>query len=521
MFRYKYLFFAFILLQLVPVLAQNRARKELDSLEVAFASIDSDTTEIVKTGKAILKISTSYRQKFEVLEKMAETYFRFNNINKSISYSFQAKDVAEQSADPEMIAQAYGSIANQYSYLNLTEKARPYLNKAVAKIETLPPGDKKFRLKALSYLELGNLDMNDKNFASANKNYRQSLAQFKRVKYIDDTNKYHYRRSLYNIGNSYYYLKQTDSAEIYLNEALSYSDSKNPTLKYYIYSTLAEVYTLRGNYKQAIDTLQTILKDPDFDINPLKVEIYLNLSRNYKNAGDKTNYTLYNEKHLALRDSVEGHERKAISTAFNVEQKDFSNSISESRKHNQWLMFGILAVILLSLATFIYLNRKKRKQREMYLSVIQNLKSEVEISRQTDISEPEIKPNYSIPQAVEKEILNGLQKFEEGERFRNTKLNISMLAVELGTNPAYLSAVIKAHKDQNFNSYVNELRIRYICRKIHTHREYVNYKISYLAEDCGFTSHSTFSTIFKKVTGISPSVFLSEEEKSHNEKTGA
>ena len=119
-----------------------------------------------------------------------------------------------------------------------------------------------------------------------------------------------------------------------------------------------------------------------------------------------------------------------------------------------------------------------------------------------------------MPTSVEKDILEGLQKFEETEGFRNPKLTVSMLAVQLTTNPAYLSAVIKNHKDKNFNTYINELRIRYICNKIHTHREYEKYKISYLAEDCGFTSHSAFSTVFKKVNGISPSVFLREEEKN-------
>jgi len=37
------------------------------------------------------------------------------------------------------------------------------------------------------------------------------------------------------------------------------------------------------------------------------------------------------------------------------------------------------------------------------------------------------------------------------------------------------------------------------------HREY---KISYLAELCGFSSREVFTTIFKKETGISPSYFI-------------
>lgn len=444
-----------------------------------------------------------------------------NNINRSITYSFQAKEIAEKSGDPELMAQAYGSIANQYSYLNLTEKARLYLNEAIIQIEKLPVGDKKSRLKGLSYLELGNLDFNDKDFSNANKNYRWSLSEFVQVKQIEKGTRYHFRRSLYNIGNSYYYLKQPDSAEVYLNKALAVNDTGNPDLKYYIYSTLAEVYTFRGNYKKAIGTLQTILKDPNFEISSLKAEVYLNLSKNYKEAGDKANYTLYNEKYLALRDTIDTHERKAINTAFDVEQKDYSVSILESRQKNRWLIVGIITILAVSFCTIVYLSLKKRKEHAIYLSVIEKLKNQVAISEIHHSSEldaaaeTDSKSNISIPDAVKEEILNGLKKFESDEGFRNPKLTLSVLAVALKTNPAYLSAVIKTFKDKNFNNYINELRIGYICRKIHTHRDYANYKISYLAEDCGFVSHSTFSTIFKKVTGISPSVFLSEEEKRH------
>lgn len=512
----KHFFLAFLML---PIVAQSQTQKRLDQLEAElFAFEMTDTTHIVGIGMRIVNHSTSDYQKFKVLQKIAETYFRANNVNKSIDYSFKAKEIAEKIGDPEKMAQAYGSIANQYSYLNLTDKARPYLNQAIRQIDKLPMDDKKHRLKALSFLELGNLDFNNKNYAGANQNYKQSLAEFERIKDLKNRNTYNFRRSLYNIGNSYYYLNAPDSVENYLQQALAIQDTESPNLKYFIYSTLAEVYTLRGQNRRAIDTLKSVLKDRDFDIHSLKMEIYLNLSRNYEKIGDKANYKLYNEKHLAMRDTVEGHALKAIGTAFKVEQQDFSESILESKQYNRWLVLGILIVVAASVSVIVYLNRKKKSEHAKYLSVIERLQSQMELTVEKEPEdEPETKANYSVPAAVEEEILVGLKNFEDEEKFRNPKLNVSMLALELQTNPAYLSAVIKAHKDKNFNNYINELRIRYICRKIHDHREYAQYKISYLAEDCGFISHSAFSTIFKKVTGISPSVFLTEEEKRHNE----
>jgi AraC-like DNA-binding protein len=45
----------------------------------------------------------------------------------------------------------------------------------------------------------------------------------------------------------------------------------------------------------------------------------------------------------------------------------------------------------------------------------------------------------------------------------------------------------------------------------------MNYKISYLAETCGFSSHSTFATIFKSITGITPITFIELLKKEKEE----
>jgi AraC-like DNA-binding protein len=37
---------------------------------------------------------------------------------------------------------------------------------------------------------------------------------------------------------------------------------------------------------------------------------------------------------------------------------------------------------------------------------------------------------------------------------------------------------------------------------------YLNYKISYLADESGFSSHSSFATVFKSITGIAPTTFI-------------
>ncbi|MBD3582261.1 helix-turn-helix domain-containing protein [Flavobacterium selenitireducens] len=521
----NYLVITAVFVQSADSFAQTASARKLDSLQSVLLSIDrKEVAKIVKLGQYIANHSESHKQQFEVYSRISEAYFGQNNIDKAIFYLFKAKAAAEDSNQAGLMAQAYGSIANQYSYLNLTEKARHYLNLAKSQMERLPESSYKHRLKALSFLELGNLDFNERAFKKANENYRKSLAELDQIGDKSQLNPYHYRRSLYNIGNSYYYLEIADSAETYLNRALSVRDPNNQSLDYYIKATLGEVYAKKKDYPRAIDTLQAIVRDPAFHNNSLKTEIYLNLSLNYKNLGDDANYSIYNEKYLGLKSAVDSQDLKAINTVFDVEQHDLRSKIQDSDKQFKWLLLLLLGIVVASAASFFYLNRKKRREKQIYQSLIARLQNEVaSFSRKPDVDQDapisdEEEPRYAISAAVEQAILEGLEKFESEQEFRNPDITLPNLATQLKTNPAYVSAVIKANKNNNFNGYINELRIRYICAKLYGHPEYLNYKISYLAEDSGFVSHSAFSTIFKKVTGISPSSFIRQAGKAHSPK---
>lgn len=66
------------------------------------------------------------------------------------------------------------------------------------------------------------------------------------------------------------------------------------------------------------------------------------------------------------------------------------------------------------------------------------------------------------------------------------------------TNPKYLSQIIRESKNQNFNGYINQLRINYISNKLYNIPLYREYKISYLAEECGYALHKFSSMHLEK-----------------------
>lgn len=494
--------------------------EKLDSLEKVFSGLDQNKPDkVIELGNEILKKTKSEEQKSRVLGLMAVAYFKKNDLNKSTELFFEAKNAAEKTGNHELIAKIYGSIAHQYIHLKLSDKAKFYLNKAIEQINELPEGNNKNLLKGLSYLELGNVEFDNKKYSAANQSYKQSLVEFQSMIEPGKQVVYHYRRSLYNIGNSYLYLDQPDSAELYLNKALKIRDEKNKDLNYFVYNSLSELYSEKGFYQRSIDTLQVVLNDKEFKNANLKSEIYLNLSQNYQELGNNERYVFYNEKYIQLKDSLQFSGLGAINSAIDAEQKDYTLALSEADQNNRSLtiagvvFFGILFLII------IYLVYKRRREKVIFQNVIEGLKEKNEpalIITEEQRSEKDEIPNPLT--SVEEELLLKLDKFEKSQKFINPKLTISTLAVQLKTNTTYLSEVINNHKGKNFNSYINELRIKYICEKIYSHPEYLNYKISYLAEESGFASHSAFATVFKSVTGISPSVFLREATKHESYK---
>lgn len=512
------LFFFIALLQVNLLLAQSKQQQKLDSLEDVITRMNKNNTEkILEIGEYIVANTSSELQKSNVYGLIASSYAAQNEKYKSIDYLFKAKEIAEKIDDPVLMIKCYGTIASLYASLKLDDKAKPYLTKARKQIDRLPEGDQKHILNAFWHNESGNLYLNALDYANANKSYKNAASEFEIIHNQENNikNSSHYRTFLYNIGNSYLHLEKPDSSKIFLVNALAVKDTSNPNIKYDIKKTLAEVYSYKEQYQTAIDTLMNILKDSNFDIIELKTDIYLNLAKNYKALDNDTQYAFYNEKYLSLTPTVKNSDLKTINTVFDAEQKGLLSSISQSKMNNKWLLGAIYCTVGISLLALVLLFYRRKKDQALYKTVIAKLEARIE-TKQTHITDTKTGDQstpHSIPVSVEEEILEKLSKFENSHRFTNQKLSISTLAVQLKTNTTYLSEIINRHKGKNFNTYINELRINYICELILQNPEYLNYKISYLAEACGFKSHSVFATVFKNITGISPSTFLRQAKK--------
>lgn len=86
-------------------------------------------------------------------------------------------------------------------------------------------------------------------------------------------------------------------------------------------------------------------------------------------------------------------------------------------------------------------------------------------------------------------------------------LTIERLAHAVGSNEKYVSQAINESMNKNFNTLLNEYRIREICKRLTDFQHYGNMTNETIAEGVGFKSRSHFIRTFKMVTGLTPSQY--------------
>ncbi len=103
--------------------------------------------------------------------------------------------------------------------------------------------------------------------------------------------------------------------------------------------------------------------------------------------------------------------------------------------------------------------------------------------------------------------LNNLIKLMEQERpYIDSNLTLTQLANKLSISPHNLSEVINTQLNQNFFDFINRYRVEEV-KKFLVDPQKKHLKILSIAYDAGFNSKSSFNTIFKKYTDMTPSEF--------------
>ncbi|WP_284461362.1 AraC family transcriptional regulator [Chryseobacterium sp.] len=77
-------------------------------------------------------------------------------------------------------------------------------------------------------------------------------------------------------------------------------------------------------------------------------------------------------------------------------------------------------------------------------------------------------------------------------------------------------AAISCPGNENIDQLIHHetSRINYIIKKLYEHPVYREYKITYLAEECGYVTPRVFVNAFKQQMGFTPSYFVEQLKAS-------
>jgi YesN/AraC family two-component response regulator len=231
----------------------------------------------------------------------------------------------------------------------------------------------------------------------------------------------------------------------------------------------------------------------------------------------------YFRRYQRLSDSLFSEQNsKSIAdmqTRYESEKKDHLIRLQEVTLKNKNLVlhgsFVVGGLVFTSLIIIVILFRKKNKAYKQL--VYQNLgisgikpqrifEEDLIIENDIAILEDEKNISSKIDEDQKKQILECLAKLLEAKIYTEPSLTLSSLAEKCDTNRTYLSIVINEKFKENFNTFINRLRIEEAKRILSLAEN--NIPLKELYQKLGFNSYSTFNVAFKKYIGVTPAYYL-------------
>ena len=344
-------------------------------------------------------------------------------------------------------------------------------------------------------------------------------------------------------------IKPMDS--IWLNEQMSASSLSN----------IARTFLRMGEYDSAILYLKKGIKTCGSQ-PAVAMSLYDMLSRCYKEKGDTNHSLFYRIKHINIRDSIFNTNNlikiKDLQSLYEIGKiEDKVQELIREKKQRNLLLGTACTVIIVILGSTLLLVKKNRILREanrhLYRKNIEAIENEESLKklrsesehliqqqaeeialyktqigkgkndgiigqtlpnpiRQTtdphDTEEGKNRNHAEMPQSKlsherKQEILNRIFKIMENpEWFCSPEFTLNKLAELVQTNSTYVSVAINEGLGKNFNSLLNEYRIKEACKRLLNDKDYGTFTYEAIGQSVGFKSRSNFSHTFKKYTGL-------------------
>lgn len=280
-------------------------------------------------------------------------------------------------------------------------------------------------------------------------------------------------------------------------------------------------------YKSALEKLQIGKEISEKNITSLfRREVYLLLSACYDRLGEPKEALEYYKKYTAesFRLYNEDKERteKELMVRYETEKRNKElaqkNMLLQKEQNRVMALVGITFVVLIVVLLF-YINyrRKNRLYKQIVRESVDWLAKERQFSKRIAEQEKQLQELIGKAGAVDggrysgsllnkdsqQELFGRLERLMQNDQvYKNSLFTREKMAELLGTNRTYLSQTINEQTGLTFTHYMNKYRIEEARRILADPQD--DTPIKAIAADLGFSSVTTFYTLFKAVVQMSP-----------------
>lgn len=486
------------------------------------------------------------------LKVKGDACYEAGRYSDALEFYTKALESAKNEKNDQMYYVCLGNIGNIYASMNDIKRALHYYTTGYEAAKETNDIDRQWGFSTnivAAYCMLQEVD-NAKAFFDVQMKIPYENTEIKRYYFLNN--------------QAYIAMAENNSrmAEYYFKKVMAFAQERHMNTMYYVgpLVELGKIYMQRKNSREAIECFEiardSVLRMENKD---RLVSIFQAMSEAYRKSGNADSAEAYRRRYLAMSDSIFNISQFNLANGklFEYENKENKARIDSLTSQNYIQLFVILVFVVFALAVtllYVALRRKARNLQEAQKMLVskneelmasdshsrQLLKRYVEAMDKQKIQTGTENPDKGMMQDAD----SGTESIEEHEDQRtglglseelrnrllnsittiledvsvisNSDFNLSMLAEKAGSNTKYVSSIINDVYGKNFKTVLNEYRIREACRRLTDKDHYGNMTIQAIYEELGYNSAASFIQAFKKVNGMTPSVY--QKLKSGNEQ---
>ncbi len=287
------------------------------AIEIGLELYNSDETSFEIKVNSLLLISTAYSSK--------------RNNFLSLEYANKSLELLPKIENKIFKVNVLNKIGDQYHQLQIYDKSISYLDEALQNIQEIKEKDSIANLLGYNYAVRGFVYREQMSCDIALTYFNKSIHYFQKHLKIDEIMNANISIINYNKGNCFLSKTQIDSATVSFEKAISYSQLiKAKSLESFAIKGMAEVFTIKGQYNEAISILkQGLSSSSDVGDLVLNQGLYKGLADNYLAIKDWENYKLYNKKQIETNESIKFSGIKTINNSLSNLFKEHTKEINQ------------------------------------------------------------------------------------------------------------------------------------------------------------------------------------------------